>query len=91
MPATTNSIASAPKSIPNIFSITVITVGPIFLDNWDESHMATNENKITITIGKKLIKNGKGSAILSSAISKAAVKAPGPAIKGIDNGKIATD
>jgi hypothetical protein len=48
-------------------------------------------NKITIAIGKKLITNEIGSAILSSAISKAAVNAPGPAIRGIDKGKIATD
>ncbi len=91
MPATTNSIARAPSNIPKIFCTTIIMVGPTFFERLAESHIAKATKIIIIKIGVKFISISVRSFTFDSAISKAVVIAPGPAIKGIAKGKIARD
>ena len=52
MPSITNSIASAPRSKPNIFWTTVIMVGPNFDDNFADNHIAIVAINTTMSIGR---------------------------------------
>ena len=71
--------------------MTIIIVGPTFLERLADNHIANATTRIIIKIGAKLISISLGSFEFVSAISKPVVFAPGPAIKGIASGKIARD
>lgn len=62
IPSITNSIASAPRSKPNIFWTTVIIVGPSFDDNFADNHIATAAINTTISIGKYETRPSKAEA-----------------------------
>ena len=63
-------------------------VGLTLLARLADSHMAIAAIKTIAMIGVKLINISKGSFDLSSAKSKAAVMAPGPAISGVAIGNM---
>jgi len=91
IPDTTNSIAKAPNNIPKIFSTTMIIVGPTILDRFAESHIANAAIIIIIKMGIKFIKISMELLSFDSAIRRAVVIAPGPAISGMAKGNIAID
>ena len=91
MPSITNSIAKAPNKRPNIFWTTVMTVGPNLDESFAESHIEIVANKTAINIGRYEINPSRTLMYASFEIKRLVAIAPGPAIKGIDNGNIAID
>ena len=68
-----------------------MTVGPNLDESFAESHIAIAANKTAIKIGKYEINPSRTLVYVSFEIKRLVAIAPGPAIKGIDNGNIAID